>query len=422
MILFWILATAMLVAALFFVIRPLLRKDLGITGDREQQNINIAKERMGELDLDLKNELITQQQYQQTRAEIEQALLNDLQASENLIERGQNVGYVPAIMVSLGVLLVTSLSYLYLGSLQGLDVVAARPSPEQTKPLSEQPAGSVGEMVQRLADRLQREPDDVKGWRLLARSYINLNRHAEAVAALRTARGLVGDDPDVLLELAGAIARNQGDDFAGQPAELVEIVTSKAPNHPRGLWMAGQIAADQGDFSTALRHWRRLEAIIPVESKASPVIKKAIAAAEQADSGNIPNEAETAAQTKAKSKSENMQPIAISVQVSLDPGLSAQVSQTDTVFVYAQALNGPPMPLAVSRKQVRDLPLNVVLDDSMAMMPAMTLSKFKQVRIAARISKSGNAIPQSGDYQARVAPVDVTTRDPVKLVILDKIP
>ncbi len=422
MMLFWVLATAMMVAALFFVVRPLLRKDQVITGDREQQNVDIAKERISELDLELKKELITRRQYQQTRAEIEQALLNDLQSSEASITRTQNIGYSSAIMVTLGVLLVTIPSYLYLGNLQGVDVVAAEPTPDQTRQLSDQPMGSVEEMVQRLADRLKREPDDVKGWRLLARSYITLNRYAEAVTALRTARGLVGDDPDVLLELADAIARNQGGDFTGQPTELVEIVIAKAPNHPRALWMAGQLAAEQGDFSTALQYWRRLEAMIPVESKASPVIKKAIAAAEQANSGNAPNVAKTKKQIQAKPKPENMQPIALSVQVSLAPSLNTQVSQTDTVFVYAQALNGPPMPLAVSRKQVRDLPLKVVLDDSMAMMPAMTLSKFKQVRIAARISKSGNAIPQSGDYQAKIAPVDVSTRDTVKLVILDKIP
>ena len=178
------------------------------------------------------------------------------------------------------------------------------------------------------------------------------------------------------------------------------------------------MAAVQGDFNTALKHWRRLDSMIPADSNAAPLIKEAIAEAQNALSGEAPQ----TTQAPVEAVTEPTADIALLVHVSLDPNLVDQVDKTDTVFVYAQALSGPPMPLAVSRKQVSDLPLQVTLDDSMAMMPAMKLSKFKQVRVAARISKSGNAIPQSGDFQAKVAPITVSSRDTVSLVIRDKIP
>ena len=96
---------------------------------------------------------------------------------------------------------------------------------------------------------------------------------------------------------------------------------------------------------------------------------------------------------------------ALQVRVSLNAALQDQAGPDDTVFVYARSVKGPRMPLAIVRKQVRDLPMTVVLDDSLAMSPAMTLSKFDQVTVGARISKSGNAMPQSGDLQGSVSPV-----------------
>ncbi len=418
MISFWVLASVMLAIALFIVIHPLLRKQQTLTKGREQQNIDIARERVNELDQELQNNQITQRQYQQTHAEIEQALLNDLQSKDVVVGDDQSKNFRSAIVVAFSVSMITVLGYLYLGNLQGLDIAGAAPVANQSSPATEQQIGSVGQMVQRLAERLQRDPDDVDGWRLLARSYMTLNLYPEAVTALRTARRLVGDDPDVLLELADAIAGTQNESYQGQPTELVKMAMSKAPNNPRVLWMAGQLAAVQGNFAAALQHWRHLQEMVPPDSKAAPVIKKAIAAA-QAQSGKTPTVAQ---QEPEKTASQKLKPVALTVQVSLDPSLISEVAQDDTVFIYAQALDGPPMPLAVARKQVRDLPVNVVLDDSLAMMPSMTLSKFDKVRVAARISKTGNAIPQSGDYQVKISPVAVDLLEPMKLVIRDKIP
>ena len=422
MIEFWLLATVMLAGALFFIVRPLVRKDHFVVEGRDQLNVDVARERMNELQADLDKGVVSSEQFEQTRIEIEQALANDLEESEESGSRSKKPaagGRGAAIVVGLAVPVVTILVYLNLGNLEGLDVAERSVATNQPSQPGGQAMGSVEEMVGRLAERLEREPDDVDGWRLLARSYVSMQRYPDAVQALRRARGLVGDDPDVLLEMADAISRNQGGEFGGQPTELLKAAMAKAPDNPRGLWMSGQLAAMQGDFKTALTHWHRLETMIPADSEVIPAIQKALAAAQNAMDGTVPQATQ---QQVAKPAVEKTPDIALSVHVTLDPGLAGLVDKTDTVFVYAQALSGPPMPLAVARKQVSDLPLQVILDDSMAMMPAMKLSKFKQVRVAARISKSGNAIPQSGDFQAKIAPITVTSRDTVSLVIRDKIP
>jgi cytochrome c-type biogenesis protein CcmH len=115
-------------------------------------------------------------------------------------------------------------------------------------------------------------------------------------------------------------------------------------------------------------------------------------------------------------------PTAITVQVDLSPDLMARANDSDTVFIFARAVSGPPMPLAVVRKQVSDLPIEVTLDDSMAMMPQMKLSGFAEVNVGARISKSGNAIPQSGDLKANESQVKTGTDAAVKLLIDSIVP
>ena len=113
---------------------------------------------------------------------------------------------------------------------------------------------------------------------------------------------------------------------------------------------------------------------------------------------------------------------ALSVSVTLDPQLAATAAADDTVFIFARATQGPRMPLAIVRKQVKDLPVTVTLDDSMAMMPAMKLSNFEQVDIGARISKSGNAMPESGDLQGIVSPIATQSSETIQVTINSSVP
>jgi cytochrome c-type biogenesis protein CcmH len=107
----------------------------------------------------------------------------------------------------------------------------------------------------------------------------------------------------------------------------------------------------------------------------------------------------------------------VQVQVSLAPELQTRVVPTDTVFVFARAPAGPPMPVAAVRLQASQLPLTVTLDDSTSMMPAMRLSQFPEVRIEARVAKGGTAIAAPGDLRSQPATAKVGGASPVALVI-----
>ncbi|MGH8557860.1 MAG: c-type cytochrome biogenesis protein CcmI/CycH [Methylococcales bacterium] len=173
-----------------------------------------------------------------------------------------------------------------------------------------------------------------------------------------------------------------------------------------------------------MKYWRQLETLLPKQGQGVESVRFAIAQVEEAmgrKSVTGKPAVETSVQDSGPETTGSSSP-ETKVKVTLDPSLSTTVNPDDAVFIYAQALSGPPMPLAVTRKKVRDLPLQVTLNDSMAMMPAMVLSKFSEVRVLARVSKTGNAIPQSGDFKGSVEPVSVTQSAPIEILIAEKIP
>jgi len=212
-------------------------------------------------------------------------------------------------------------------------------------------------MAERLEQKLEAQPNNAQGWYLLGRTYMQMRRYGEAAKAFETLHGLVGDEPGVLLPWADAIAMQQG----------------------------GKVS-------------KRLLPQLQGDPASQQEVQALIAKAEKALGRTVEVDAAAVAKAQAGGGAR------LVVTVALDPALKDQASPEDTVFVFARALNGPPMPLAVVRKQVKDLPLTVTLDDSMAMMPQMKLSAFPQVRIEARISKSGQATPRSGDLKGEVAP------------------
>ncbi|MGH8547168.1 MAG: c-type cytochrome biogenesis protein CcmI [Methylococcales bacterium] len=423
MTLFWTLAAAMLLLGLAWIIPPLVRSKKRVASAREQHNIEIARERLRSLDEEFASGAIDREQYDRSRLEIEQILASDL-ASGSDGRRADETSYSgikSALVVGLTVPLLSILMYGLLGNSEGLRIEAGLSSAEAG---NGDRTPSVDDMVNRLAERLEENPDNPEGWRLLARSYSVMERYPQAVEALRRARGLVGDDPNLLIELADMIATVQDGSFDGQPAELLARVLEKFPEHPGGLWLAGRSAVMARDLALALNYWRRLEAVLPKEGEGVEAVRLAIARVEEA-MGQQGVAAKPAAETSVKDSEPETTGSSgpeIKVTVALDQSLSSNVDPDDAVFIYAQATSGPPMPLAVTRKKVRDLPLQVTLNDSMAMMPAMALSKFSEVRVIARVSRTGNAIPQSGDFKGQVEAVPVQASAPVKILIAEKIP
>jgi len=283
--------------------------------------------------------------------------------------------------------------------------------PEDARPQvqAEGHEGTLEEQVRKLQDHLQENPDDAEGWTMLARSYYFLKQYGAAAETFARASGLQQDsNAELLAGYADALAMANGRNMAGKPYELANKALALQPKLQKALWLAGTATYQSANFEATLGYWQRLLEIFPKGSENYVQMQKNIGEIQQ--KLGLPVDAV-----------EQTSPVAggpsISGVVSLDESLMLDAAIGDTVFVYARAATGPRMPLAIVRKTVKDLPFEFTLDDSMAMRPNMKLSSFQQVVVGARISKTGNAMPQPGDLQVVSQPMAVNSGQSIELLI-----
>lgn len=312
-----------------------------------------------------------------------------------------------ALGVSFAVLAVAGAGYAWMGTPQALredtqaPMAAASTGPGAAHSVAPE---QMQAMVEKLAARLAEQPDDADGWTMLGRSYLVLGRHAQAAEALGRALERRSDDAVLLADAADATAMANGRTFDGEPARLVVRALKADPDHPKALSLAGSIAFDQADYAAALRHWEHLQRVAP-NSELARQMQGGIDEARLRLGGAAPPLPSPAASAAARDIAVAPAAARVSGTVTLAGTLAAQAQPDDTLFVFARAAEGPRMPLAILRKQVRDLPLAFTLDDSLAMSPAARLSSAPRVVVGARISRSGGATPQPGDLQGSSAAV-----------------
>lgn len=402
---FWIIAGLLLAVALLFVVLPLtgMRRRRALAASRREANISIYRDQMQELETDLAAGTLSSDQYEQARRELESRVLEDTAAGDSAEGSvSQGAKWLP-LVVGAGVPLLAVSLYLVLGNLRALDPQQALPAQaaggqSAHEVTTEQIAG----LVDGLAARLEQEPNNPQGWVMLARSYSVLQRFPEAVQAYEKAVAQVPDNGQLLADYADALAMVQNGDLSGKPAQMIEKSLKADPNNVKGLALAGTVAFEQGNYAAAVSHWQKAASLLPPESDFARTIQNSIAEAQQKGglAPSVAAAASTAAQEAATPAWPDAAGASIAGTVMLSPELSTKAAPGDTVFVFARAASGPRMPLAIVRKQVKDLPIHFSLDDSMAMAPNMKLSSFPQVVVGARISKSGNAMAQSGDLES----------------------
>jgi cytochrome c-type biogenesis protein CcmH len=267
----------------------------------------------------------------------------------------------------------------------------------------------IAAMVDKLAQRMKEQPNDAEGWAMLARSYTVLGRHPEALVAYEKAVALRKDDPTLLADYADSLAVKNNHKLDGEPMKLVERALKLDPKNIKALSLAGTSAFDRKDYAGAVKQWEKVVAIGPADNAFVQQLGPAIDEARQlAGLPPASKPLDGAAATSATSATlAAAAGSTVSGTVSLSAALAKQAKPEDTVFVFARPAPGTGMPLAILRKQVKDLPLDFTLDDSMAMSPANALSGSKKVVVGARVSKSGNAMPQPGDLSGQSAEVSV---------------
>jgi cytochrome c-type biogenesis protein CcmH len=358
----------------------------------------------------LENGVITQAQYEPLKNELMLNLHRDLNQAEKLIV-DEKKGRWLAIPLGVFVPLLALAIYSVKGDLRAFDDVAAQ-SQMKEKPT----AADINGMVEKLAQKMKDNPSDSEGWIMLARSYKVLKRYPESVEALRKALALTGEQPEILLQLADVVAMKNGGSLLGEPAESVKKALDIDANNDMGLWLYGLANAEDGKFNEAIGFWKKLQTHYKPSDDDFKEVQKLIDQAHEAMGQQVEVTPESKPETATGGKS-------IRVSVALDEKLKATANPEDAVFIYAQPTQGGKMPLAVVKKQVKDLPLEVTLDDNMAMMPAMTISSVENVQISARISHSGNAIAQPGEQPIAKSFLSTTIDNGVvKLVIGGLIP
>lgn len=427
MIIFWLASVAMVAAALAFVIPPLLRATTADGPSRHQANVEIYRERIRELQLQTQSGALDIAQAAQAREELDREMLaQDAEAPAQLqgAEQALSTHPVRAIFIALALPLIAVGVYLQVGTPRLL--FEETTTAAIADPTGDAQAPSIDQMVARLEQRLQSEPDDIRGWLMLGRSYSIMQRFEDARVALWEAFKRAPDNPEVMVSYAEVLTALNDGTLDGEPIELVNRALLIEADNPRALWLAGLHALNQGIPSQALSTWQKVLDSAKLDANASTQVtqamdsvRAAIATAQgasQADdkSRDVTNNAQlTGNQASAVVPTK----AAVQVNVSVSPQLRASITGAETVFVFARANNGPPMPVAVQRLTARQLPITVVLDDSTSMAPELALSRFDRVVITARVSRTGEPRAVPGDLQGVSAEVPSRGGDAVNLVI-----
>jgi cytochrome c-type biogenesis protein CcmH len=400
MILFLFISVLMVVLTLALLTRPLWwgRANASSSGEIREQLKQVESLRAsGALD---------EAQAAQARAALQQRLSDGADSPLPGVTAGSPRLLLPTL--TLFVLLVAVAGYGWLGSPQGLDPALREARGGGDAGGHTITAEQIQAMVDKLAARLKEQPDDAQGWAMLGRSYAVLGQHAQALPAFKQAMTLKPDDPALITDYADALAVVNGRNLEGEPSKLIERALALDPNNLKALSLAGTAAFVRKDYPLALRHWERMAQLEP-DSDFVRQIQGGIDEARRlaaAGGAAAPGKAAAAPAAQAQAQAQaNSERTSVSGVVTLAASLKAKASPEDTVFVFARALEGPRMPLAILRKQVKDLPLTFALDDSMAMTPAARLSSADKLIVGARISKRGDATPQPGDLQGQSAPV-----------------
>ena len=396
MTLFWIICAVMLLAAMLFVALPLWR-NAASNNDvlRDAANLGILRDQSTELEVDLRNGLLTQEAYEQGKRELQVRLMEEVKTTDQPVKPPRNPAKMLAISLAVLLPLFTVPIYFTLGNTDAL-------SPQETIVPDADGVIRSEEGLQRLEKKLTRLPKNPNDWWTLARSYTELKRFPEAVRAYEQLVNLVPNEAQIWANYADVYAMAHGQTL--QNAEVTKFLGKALeidPNNATALALSGSAAMDRSDYVEAITDWQKLVDQLDPGSQETQMylggIKQArdLLAAQPGGKEKLAQLAPGKAPQKAAAGSAK----AISGKVSLSPALKGKVAPNDTVFILARAAQGPKMPLAVLRKQVKDLPLKFTLDDSMAMQPQLKLSGFDQVVVVARVSKSGTPMAQPGDLQ-----------------------
>ena len=403
MIAFWISACLLVALALALILPALLKTKIPTDSPADgaaQANLSVLRSQLTQLDAELAAGSISQEQLALAKSEIERRALEEESAPESAVApvRSTRTAWALGLTVPLLALGV----YGFLGNVQALDSANLQAKAE-TEPSREQIEAMVNGLAARLEALPSNQPGDPKAWEMLARSYAAMQRFPQASKAYSRAIELTPNNAQLLADQADVLAMLQGQSTAGEPTRLIERALKIDPENLKALALAGSAAFERNDFMAAIRYWTQARALAPPDGEFASGLNRSLEEARVAlGTFSSPAAGSIAGKPVAMPTSAGA---GIQGKVSLAPALAGKVQPDDTVFIFARASEGPRMPLAILRRKASELPITFTLDDSTAMSQEMRLSKFPLVVVGARVSRSGNAMPQSGDLLGQSAAV-----------------
>lgn len=416
MILFTFAVTALLLVTLISLLYPWWRRrtaqhrvtsaiplDTAAHNFPALLNTTIHRDRLAEIERDYKNGVISATGYAQAQEELQRQLLEDVSQPQDSSASGAK-SWRDGLALSVFVCVLATGLYFLVGNPAGLTEGATRNDNAEA-------LAKVNALIAKLEEKMQKNPDNPEGWTMLARAYRLTGRLDEAERALGRVGPKINQDAALLADLAEILAQKNGS-LAGRPGELILQALKFEPNNGKALYFAGAAAFEEAQYNVAIAHWEQLKKQFDPGSEEARNIAAGIAKAREAGGIKVgaDDTAPVAKATNVTAAPDTAIASAVSGRVALSPALRAQTKPDETVFIFARAVNGPRMPLAIQQARVADLPLDFHLDDTQAMAPENKISTAKELRIEVRVSKTGQAMPASGDLTGSSAPVKPGTK------------
>ena len=388
---FVISALLLLILVLVLLLRPLFFPAKESATSRRQMNAAIYREELDKLEADRMAGTVDSYSYEQTHAEMRQRLFQDTDEADDFAVLGSPKKTI--IGICLFVAILSAGFYFYLGD-------AAQIAQKSTeRPMTQE---SVEKMVDEFAAKMDKEPDNLKGWAMLARSYRILGRNTEAANAYARAGSFIDSDPQLLADYADVLAANANGNFAGKPQQLINKALAQDPNNLLALWLSGTAAFNVQNYKAAVQSWEKLAKQLPGESDEARAIAASIA--EARSKGGLASASAPAISNQG-----------VSGQVDIAPELKPKIKVGDVLMVIARK-PGERMPVAVLKTPVTAFPISFVLNDALAMSPNALISQIPEVSVEVRISKTGMAMPEAGDLISTPQTIKVGTTN-ARLII-----
>lgn len=411
---FMIVAGLLVALSTLLLLWPMIRQSAASNRDRRDLNISLHRDRLKELEREYQTGVIDHSQYASAKEELEDSLLSDVDAEDRAETRDDGRGRGRLVLIA-AALVVPGIALTLQSQMQQTAPSAQQMAGTSSAIQSDDPTSAeINRLVTDLSQRLEENPDNPDGWIMLAQTYQYLGMPTRAIDAYENAYRYREDDADLIMEYADALIAQANGEVTRRAAALADAALELEPGHLGALWFAGVGHYQAEEFERAAARWRQLLEHLPDNSEAAAQVARAIDSAASFAGVDVHDPAEHAAAT------DNL--TVIDVDLRLDEALASELTGEEMVLIYARATEGPGMPLAVVRKSVSELPMGIRLDASSSMLAGLSIDSVANVEVVARVSRSGDASPRSGDLEGASGPLTTGGALAISLAIDRRIP